>query len=228
MRGFFGFWVMLSAVLLGGCADTSSYRYKMTVEVETPDGLRTGNAVREVTVTRPPNIPMLGENRIQRRVDGEAVVVDLTGGHTLFALLVGEGHNSLQPHLGISTLLREKGTRMPRPIEIWPAMPKTRAPEFKSLMPMLVTFGDLDDPTSVESLGPKDLPIFFGSGVKLRRITVQITDDPVTTGIEERLGWMDSYRKKWFDDSSTVSRDLTTDALTSRLSAGSFSTEFAR
>lgn len=32
--------------------------------------------------------------------------------------------------------------------------------------------------------------VAFGEGVKLKRITVEVTDDRVTTGIEERSGWL--------------------------------------
>jgi hypothetical protein len=57
---------------------------------------------------------------------------------------------------------------------------------------MLVRFRDIADPTSVEKVDPDNLAASFGEGVKLRRITVQLTDDPVTTGIEKRLGWLRS------------------------------------
>ena len=62
----------------------------------------------------------------------------------------------------------------------------------RSAYPMLVTFGDLDDPTSVERVDPDDLAATFGEGVSLKRITVQVTDDPVTSGIGQRLGWLES------------------------------------
>ena len=60
---------------------------------------------------------------------------------------------------------------------------------------MLVTFGDLSDPTSVEEIDPDDLAATFGEGVRLRRMTVQMTDDPVTSGIEQRLGWLGNIRE---------------------------------
>ncbi|NMW31962.1 hypothetical protein HKD42_07810, partial [Altererythrobacter sp. RZ02] len=64
----------------------------------------------------------------------------------------------------------------------------------RSAYPMLVTFGDLSDPTSVAQVDPDDLAASFGTGTTLKRITVQMTDDPVTTGIEQRLGWLpDTY-----------------------------------
>ena len=64
---------------------------------------------------------------------------------------------------------------------------------------MLVTFGDLNDPTSVERVDPDDLAATFGEGVSLKRITVQITDDPVTTGIEKRLVWLSKYPEPSLD-----------------------------
>lgn len=55
---------------------------------------------------------------------------------------------------------------------------------------MLVTFRDIDDPASVEKVDPANLAATFGEGVSLKRITVELTDGPVTRGIEERLPWL--------------------------------------
>ena len=44
------------------------------------------------------------------------------------------------------------------------------------------------------AIDPDDLAATFGEGVGLKRIAVQMTDDPVTTGIEQRLGWVPSTR----------------------------------
>jgi hypothetical protein len=51
------------------------------------------------------------------------------------------------------------------------------------------------DPKSVTKLGPDNLSAKFGKGVKLKRITVERTDDAVTSGIEERLGWLEKIGK---------------------------------
>ena len=48
--------------------------------------------------------------------------------------------------------------------------------------PMMVRFGDIHDPKSVEKVEPEAI------GVK--RITLETTSDPVTAGIEKRLGWL--------------------------------------
>ena len=68
--------------------------------------------------------------------------------------------------------------------------PKGELP-FKDL-PVLVRFRDPKVPTSVELVDPLNLAASFGSGVTLTRASVEITDDPVTKGIESRLPWLAS------------------------------------
>lgn len=59
--------------------------------------------------------------------------------------------------------------------------------------PYLVTFKDIADPTSVVRVDPDDLAASFGAGYRLKAITVQVTDEPVTVGIAERLAWLSKY-----------------------------------
>ncbi|MDR4487064.1 MAG: hypothetical protein R3B83_06010 [Nitrospirales bacterium] len=54
---------------------------------------------------------------------------------------------------------------------------------------LLVTFTDLTDPTTVKVVDPENLAPTFGPGVSLKRITLKITDEPVTAKIESVLGW---------------------------------------
>ena len=53
--------------------------------------------------------------------------------------------------------------------------------------PLLVTFSDMRDHTSVTRVDPANLPASFGPGVRPRRIIVEVTDDDVTSGIDEAL-----------------------------------------
>src|SRR3546814_97550 len=80
--------------------------------------------------------------------------------------------------------------------------------------PMLVSFGDLGNPKSVGAVNP-DM-------VGVRRITLQVTDDPVTTGIEKRLGWLGAYPESRLDG---VYRGDTGMPLARRLSNGDFRME---
>lgn len=181
---------LASVLVLTGCSlfgDTYSYRYRMTVEVETPDGLKAGSAVREISYSKQRiKLPdMAGAVAVQR---GEAVAVDLPGGQTLFALLSTNGYDTLQAAFGDdapATLDAAKADG--RSVEL---RPKPNSIPEQSGYPMLVRFRDTRDPKSVELVSPDDLAASFGSGVRLRRIIVQITDAPVTTGIEKKLVWL--------------------------------------
>jgi hypothetical protein len=59
---------------------------------------------------------------------------------------------------------------------------------------MLVDFRELSDPKSVEQIDPANFAAAFGSGVSLRRATIEVTNDPVTTGIEARLPWLSALK----------------------------------
>lgn len=57
--------------------------------------------------------------------------------------------------------------------------------------PMLVTFGDVTDPLSVKMVDPKDLAASFGTGIRLKSVTLEVTDEPVTEGVVvEKLRWL--------------------------------------
>lgn len=224
-------WLALAALMVPGCAfadDTApDYRYRLTVEVETPEGLKAGSSVIEVqqTLVRAGSSP--AHQALERRVRGEAVAVDLPGGKTMFALLRSDNDIDWASRVfvllapkrkqtfedSLDDVLEVKGEQaLPR---MWPAV--STIPE-RSAYPMLVTFNDLAKPESVTAVDPDDLAATFGDGVKLKRITVELTDDPVTTGIEERLGWLPSYFDKMLDGQ----RLNNSEALSNNLSQGSF------
>ena len=61
-------------------------------------------------------------------------------------------------------------------------------------LPVLVRFRDPNNSASVELVDPLDLAVSFGPGVTLKRAFVEITDDPITKGIETRLPWLASSK----------------------------------
>lgn len=136
---------------------TPAYRYRLTVEVETPEGLRSGSSVIEVE-TSESSFP---HSTVNHRLRGEAVAVDLPGGRTLFALLRSE--NDIDWASSVMFMLAPEASRtapdsfqarfdkmleIKGPIAVprmWP--PVAHLPE-RSAYPMLVTFGDLSDPST--------------------------------------------------------------------------------
>lgn len=209
MRSLCVAWLFVAALFLPGCAAAEDapegrapdYRYRLTVEVETPEGVKTGSSVIEVqqSIGRTA-MDGFGE-QVFLRIRGEAVAVDLPDGRTLYALLRSGGDVEwaarVIPFLSPDAeddnplddlLLLEGKKELPRK---WSAQgPFNNV----SAYPMMVTFGDEADPTSVAEVDPDDLAATFGKGVTLKRITAELTDDPVTSGIEARLGWLPEVR----------------------------------
>ena len=185
------------ALLLSGCGERlTSYRYRLTVEVETPEGLRTGSSVIEARPRRGVAFP--GPEAASLLVDhsGEAVVVDLGARGILFALLT--------PAHATHVTGGYEWALMPGPHP--PELATDPAARYRALaavrgnvevrqdrLPLLVRFRDVRAPASVERVYPDDLERPFGADVRLRRITVEITNDAVEHRIADVLPWLPQY-----------------------------------
>lgn len=204
MKGSIMLWVLGIPIVLIAAAflywqlrsAPQTYRYKMTVEVMTPDGLRTGFAVRQVQVSSGNSWLPLGESRGSHyRLKGEAVAVDLPSGETLFALLSGArgeiDYSSSLPSLAFGAM--DDRAQSTDPVELWPRPPSNPKFGLISPLPMFVIFRDISDPTSVERVDPHNLSSVFGEGVSLKRVTVQMTDEAVTSKIGRKLVWIDEF-----------------------------------
>ena len=197
------------AAALAGCGggvpfDRDEYfqsiRYRLTAEVETPKGSWSGSSVIEAKTNR----------RITRvKATGEAVAVDLPNGQMLFVLLRSASMVDWAatlpgiplPEDDLSTgVFKERQAQLERQLDavsrdrtvyyLWgDGVPKDRA----QYLPYMVRFRDLSDPKTVEQVDPADLAKTFGPGVRLKSLTVQVTDTPVTKGIEKRLRWLGEY-----------------------------------
>jgi hypothetical protein len=200
----------LTVVVLSGCGliwPSDRMRHRITVEIDTPQGVRTGVSVIETTATEGSTWGGNGPG-IHFSLKGDAVALDLGGGRTLFALLRGAGGSQgdgagFQARL-MTDALRAGTTSTPAldvsAMDLMQARAAVKDAEAtldlpQGLYPMLVTFTDIADPKSVTRVEPADLAATFGPGVKLRRITVAVTDAAVTRGIGKRLGWLDKMEQ---------------------------------
>lgn len=192
------------ALTLAGCGEKSSrYRQKITVVVDTPNGVRTGSSVIEVGYAEKPAwAQSFGGNGFWAR--GEAVAVDLGKGKTLFALLsppVQRGADLAwyQSRL-IMDALRAGAVSDPvipsksidYSVAAHQAIGRSNVELILpiSLYPTLVTFRDNLTPASVENIDPNDLSSKLGPDFQLKAITVKVTDEPVSFGIEKKLPWL--------------------------------------
>jgi hypothetical protein len=188
-------------LLLAGCGeDSQTWRQKLRVVVATPAGAVAGEAVAEGFIIEVKGMAALGrgEGVSGRITQGEATVVDLGDGRYLFALL---GPNDASWYLPFHTFLN--GFPSPK----WETYVKA-AHEFALVKgpqavpplkyPLLVTFGDINNPKTVKQVDPANLAASFGPGYALKSITLEITDEPVTEGeVEKVLGWINMPREKF-------------------------------
>jgi len=188
-RGFCGALVLVLALsVLSGCRDHNSWRQKLIVEVETPQGRVAGASVVQVESWFG-QLPASG-NEVNHEVTGEATVVALGGGRFLFALLGGSVERFFY---ALENRSRNLGKDLDR-IARMQGESRVLKPEN---YPLMVTFADINDPASVARVDPDDLAASFGPGYALSSITLAITDEPVTKGrVEAVLGWMESVGRK--------------------------------
>jgi hypothetical protein len=216
--------------LLSGCGSRiPTYRYRMTVEVNTPEGVREGSTVIEVKTSKGPGFPGPEAAQISTEARGEAVAVDLGKRGFLFAVLNAPLNH---PDAGAYAW-----TLLPNPPNRGSGIEAIRAryDALKSVhgsaelpsssYPLLVTFGDLQHPETVAEVDPNDLQSSFGAGVTLRAIRVEITDAPLTKNIPRLLPWWQQYLNKHLDGSRAGSEDLTTNNAAAHLTPYSFSSE---
>ena len=83
----------------------AQFRYKLTVEVMTPDGLKSGSSVIEVRYSSSHPLPNPGRYYNDALVAGEAVYVDLGQGKNLFVLLstIRSGRSNVDDWGGLRT-----------------------------------------------------------------------------------------------------------------------------
>lgn len=150
-------------------------------------------------------------------VKGEAVMVDLGDRGVLFALLKeGSGYHSAPEYIALKAFGIIGGEasypldeRMAR-IRSLSSRSGERVNLASDNLPMLVRFRDLNDPKTVEQVDPNNLAASFGEGVKLVGVSIEITDDSVTRGIEKVLPWLPGrkdvigYLGGWPDDPSKL------------------------
>ena len=138
------------------------------------------------------------------KLRGQALYLDLgTGARPLIALLTSHLHPKygeavrwsrdggpglrlmsrlygLAPSGDVSRIARLRGSREITPDDL----------------PDLVTFADINDPKTVIEVDPNNLQATLGPGVSWNEITLESTDEPITTGIKAKLPWLPAYRDR--------------------------------
>src|ERR1700730_14148032 len=212
MPGFFVRFAVAAVMVLAlaACGRSESYRYKLTLAVNTPDGVKSGSSVVEA-LFREVSIP---ERGTMNKLRGQALYLDLgPGARPLIALLTSHLH----PKFGEAQRWTRYGGAIIRLMcRLYGLTPSDDymddVPRIAHLrgahritpndLPDLVTFADINNPKTVIEVDPNNLQATLGPGVSWNEITLESTDEPITTGIRAKLPWIPAYRHRMLDGDS--------------------------
>ena len=201
-----------AALYLGVTLAFPSYthRYRLTIEIDTPEGVRSGSSVIEVT-REDTRWVLIAQGRFQFHVRGEAVFIDLGEGRNVVALLATGPYGQNVDQM-VSLPIEAYG-HYKWDEQAWAHRAKMRGPiELRpELTPTLVTMTDLSDPKSAQVVygvdfreiregggGLRRAPYVavdrlaekFGPGVRFKRAILETTDAKVTRIIEQKIPWI--------------------------------------
>jgi hypothetical protein len=173
-----------------------AHKYRLTVEVDTPEGVKSASGVMSVHPDR-------GYSRGgHTRTRGDAVLVDLGGGRNLLALLAHLDKSIDFDDVNYLALRAYKAGGRNVSFNEMSKM-SGAVPVAGSLIPVLLTFTDLRDPSTARLVPPDDPEVALGKGFRLHAVSVEVVPnglwpldfggalgEPVTRGIEAKLPWL--------------------------------------
>jgi hypothetical protein len=194
---------------------TCTFRYKLTAEVMTPEGLKSGSSVVEVSYQK--SLGLLPDSRGKHfdSLRGEAVYVDMGNGQNLFVTLGTLDSNRPSPGWLHSNPFREPseyelmigsldpiwlpvklfrlGRAEGKELEMCRRVSKFNGAKPEPInpnnLPTLVTFSDLHQPETAQVVDPHNLAAIFGVGHSLAA-RIEISNEPITHTIDGILPWL--------------------------------------
>jgi len=188
------------ALALAGCGRSASYRYKLTLSVNTPDGEKTAFNVVQLDY-REVSFPARG---VAHNVHGQGLYIDLGAGRRPLIALLNHIRRADQRPVDIRWGEDTPGGVLARVclgisgihdvIEVMSQLASCNAPFpiTPADLPDLVTFGDTDNPQSIVLVDPNNLSATLGEGVSWNAMTIQTTDEALTSDLTKRLPWLKS------------------------------------
>ena len=189
---------LLAALVIGDQIriNRPGHKYRLAVEVETPDGVKSASGVMSVHPDR-------GYSRKGSTLTkGDAVWVDLGGGKNLVALLAHLDDKGLElDGMNFVALRAFNAAGRKTTFNAMNRMTGT-AQVTGALIPVLAAFSDVSDSATMRTVKPDDLAATYGNGFALRGVSVEavpngfwpldfggVLGEPVTRGIEAKLPW---------------------------------------
>src|SRR6056297_2639954 len=164
-----------------------THHYRLVLEVEDHGEIRTGSSV--IGVSFSPLAPWIHSEfgSSKTRIRGEAVVVELSTGQVVVATLMhGPRGNTEQMQSLASRTLGANAPGNLRDARNWTGKGEVTGSD----IPSMLLFKSRDEPSGGRWVAPDEFEEKIGPNIQLRRMTLEMTSDPVTRQIEEKLPFM--------------------------------------
>jgi hypothetical protein len=197
---WFGPLALLAALVIGDQIriNRPAHKYRLTIEVETPEGRKSASGVVAVHPDRSYT------RRGQTRTLGDAVFVDLGQGRNLVALLAHLDNHKLVLDDINYVALRAYGAAAGKRVPFSEMSRQTGTVPVKGeVIPLLISFADPARPGTAQLVAPDDAEAVLGKGSRIQGISAEVVPngywpldfggalgEPVTRGIEARLPWL--------------------------------------
>jgi hypothetical protein len=194
--------VVVALLLFGGWLYLArpDHKYRLTINVETPEGIKSASGVFAVHLSKdPPLLPGVGSIGFK----GDAIFVDLGEGRNVIAILAHGSDGIYVDGLAYiaQRALTSAGHRASFK-EVSAFAGTSLTIKNTRLIPTLISFSDLTDPRTARVVRPDDLQSIFGQDYRLASVTLTIIPvglwpfdfggllgKPVTRGIKTQLPW---------------------------------------
>jgi hypothetical protein len=188
---------LLAALVIGDQIriNRPGHKYRLTVEVETPGGIKSASGVMSV---HPDRSYSRGGHTSTK---GDAVLVDLGAGKNLVALMAHIDKSIETDGMNYVALRAYKAAGHNVSFNEMSRLTGT-VPVTGALIPVLITFTDPQDPATARTLQPHDIGAVLGNGFHLHGVSAEVVanglwpldfggplGEPVTRGIEASLPW---------------------------------------
>ncbi|MGQ3353776.1 MAG: hypothetical protein ACT6XY_09995 [Phreatobacter sp.] len=186
--GLYGGWRLL--------VPSGTLRYRLTVEVEVDGEIRTGTSVGEATYTSMRRLPFLLIPPFVSDLKAEATVVDLGPRGLLFVLIDRlthpPGYRTVASNY-LAAIIPWAFGFGEETIRSISSLNKT-VDLAGDLLPPMIKFGSHLVPESAQFVDPNNLERSFGPNVRLRRVRLATTHEPITNQIEKVLPWLPGWQ----------------------------------
>lgn len=208
---------------LSSCSQTYRWNQKVTLVVQTPDGVREEGHVFAVKMSHS-NTGQWGNGS---DTAGEAMVMEVAPGRYVF-LILGEENARLAYNVfdDLQDIRQSSGSSVAKWVR--KIRRRTEAVDIPiDRFPRIITFDDINDPNTVKELAPDAFEAEFGAGYALIGMTFQITKEPATIGIIDGvLPWLAPMKRSGMLDGRSGYSIKAENKLANTLHSGHFKRDF--